>query len=101
MNPRDPKALQTGALQTPTDLGSNAVRDIAGALSILLAENVSKTSSKIINNKSRPRPLVRLLPIDAHMFVPSLRHKGCTGLAQGAGARERTYAAAKRIWEAA
>ena len=38
MNPRDPKALQTGALQTPTDLGSNAVRDIAGALSILLAD---------------------------------------------------------------
>jgi starvation-inducible DNA-binding protein len=38
MNPRDPKALQTGALQTPTDLGSNAVRDIAGALNILLAD---------------------------------------------------------------
>ena len=38
MNPRDPKALQTGALQTPTDLGSNAVRDIAGALGILLAD---------------------------------------------------------------
>jgi starvation-inducible DNA-binding protein len=38
MNPRDPKALKTGALQTPTDLGSNAVRDIAGALSILLAD---------------------------------------------------------------
>lgn len=38
MNPRDPKALQTAALQTPTDLGSNAVRDIAGALSILLAD---------------------------------------------------------------
>jgi starvation-inducible DNA-binding protein len=38
MNPRDAKALQTGALQTPTDLGANAVRDIAGALSILLAD---------------------------------------------------------------
>lgn len=38
MNPRDPKSLQTAALQTPTDLGSNAVRDIAGALSILLAD---------------------------------------------------------------
>ncbi len=38
MNPRDPKNLQTAALQTPTDLGSNAVRDIAGALSILLAD---------------------------------------------------------------
>ncbi len=38
MNPRDPKTLQTAALQTPTDLGSNAVRDIAGALSILLAD---------------------------------------------------------------
>src|SRR5579863_4530602 len=38
MPPRDPKALQTGALQTPTDLGSNAVRDISGALNILLAD---------------------------------------------------------------
>ena len=38
MNPRDPKALQTAALRTPTDLSSNAVRDIAGALSILLAD---------------------------------------------------------------
>jgi len=38
MNPRDPKTLQTAALQTPSDLGSNAVRDIAGALSILLAD---------------------------------------------------------------
>ncbi len=38
MNPRDPKTLQTAALQTPTDLGSNAVRDISGALSILLAD---------------------------------------------------------------
>ena len=38
INPRDPKTLQTAALQTPTDLGSNAVRDIAGALSILLAD---------------------------------------------------------------
>ncbi len=38
MNPRDPKALQTGTLATPTDLKSNAVRDIAGALNILLAD---------------------------------------------------------------
>jgi starvation-inducible DNA-binding protein len=38
MNPRDPKTLQTAALQTPSDLGSNAVRDITGALNILLAD---------------------------------------------------------------
>ncbi len=38
MNPRDPKALQTDALATPTDMKSNAVRDIAGALTILLAD---------------------------------------------------------------
>ena len=38
MNSRDPKGQQTGPLQTPTDLGSNAVRDLAGALNILLAD---------------------------------------------------------------
>jgi starvation-inducible DNA-binding protein len=38
MNPRDPKTLQTAALATPTDLTSNAVRDLAGALNILLAD---------------------------------------------------------------
>jgi starvation-inducible DNA-binding protein len=38
MNPRDPKALQTAALATPTDLKSNAVHDLAGALNILLAD---------------------------------------------------------------
>jgi starvation-inducible DNA-binding protein len=37
MSPLNPKALQAEALQTPTDLKSNAVRDIAGALNILLA----------------------------------------------------------------
>jgi len=38
MNVRDAKALQTAPLETPTDLGSSAVRDIAGALNILLAD---------------------------------------------------------------
>src|SRR5271163_1593668 len=38
MNVRDAKALQTAPLETPTDLGSSAVRDIAGALDILLAD---------------------------------------------------------------
>ena len=38
MNVRDAKVLHTAPLETPTDLGSNAVRDIAGALNILLAD---------------------------------------------------------------
>jgi starvation-inducible DNA-binding protein len=38
MNVRDAKALQTAPLETPTDLASNAVRDISGALNILLAD---------------------------------------------------------------
>jgi starvation-inducible DNA-binding protein len=38
MNVRDAKALQAAPLETPTDLESNAVRDISGALNILLAD---------------------------------------------------------------
>jgi starvation-inducible DNA-binding protein len=38
MNARDAKALRTAPLETPTDLGSNAVRDLSGALNILLAD---------------------------------------------------------------
>src|SRR5271169_5614526 len=38
MPTRDPKSLRTAALDTPTDLKSNAVRDIAGALNITLAD---------------------------------------------------------------
>ena len=38
MNARDAKALRTAPLETPTDLGSDAVRDISGALNILLAD---------------------------------------------------------------
>jgi hypothetical protein len=38
MNIRDAKALRKASLETPTDLGSNAVRDISGALNILLAD---------------------------------------------------------------
>jgi starvation-inducible DNA-binding protein len=38
MNVRDAKALHIASLETPTDLGSNAVRDISGALNILLAD---------------------------------------------------------------
>jgi starvation-inducible DNA-binding protein len=34
----DAKNLQKAPLDTPTDLGSNAVRDVAGALKILLAD---------------------------------------------------------------
>jgi starvation-inducible DNA-binding protein len=38
MNARDAKALRAAPLQTPTDLGSNAVRDISAALNVLLAD---------------------------------------------------------------
>src|SRR5271167_1271702 len=38
MPTRDAKSLRTAALETPTDLKSNAVRDIAGALNITLAD---------------------------------------------------------------
>src|ERR1700680_3565719 len=38
MNVHDAKALQIASLEAPTDLGSNAVRDISGALNILLAD---------------------------------------------------------------
>jgi starvation-inducible DNA-binding protein len=38
MPTRDSKSLRTAALDTPTDLKSNAVRDIAGALNIMLAD---------------------------------------------------------------
>ena len=38
MSVRDAKTRQTAALHTPTDLQSNAVRDLSGALSILLAD---------------------------------------------------------------
>jgi starvation-inducible DNA-binding protein len=38
MNVHNAKALQITPLGTPTDLGSNAVRDISGALNILLAD---------------------------------------------------------------
>jgi starvation-inducible DNA-binding protein len=38
MNVRDAKGLQKASLETPSELGSNAVRDISGALNILLAD---------------------------------------------------------------
>lgn len=38
MSPRDSKSLRAAALETPSDLQSNAVRDIAGALTLLLAD---------------------------------------------------------------
>jgi starvation-inducible DNA-binding protein len=41
MNSRDAKASQTAALATPTDLKPNAVKDLAGALNILLADMFS------------------------------------------------------------
>ncbi len=41
MTAKDAKALQTAPLATPTDLATNAVRDLAGALNILLADMFS------------------------------------------------------------
>ena len=38
MSAQEAKALQTGQLATPIDLKPNAVRDLAGALNILLAD---------------------------------------------------------------
>jgi Ferritin-like domain len=38
MNIRDAKALQTASLETPTELGSNVVRDVSVALNVLLAD---------------------------------------------------------------
>jgi starvation-inducible DNA-binding protein len=38
MSIRDAKALKTVSLETPTDLKSNAVKDIAGALNVTLAD---------------------------------------------------------------
>jgi starvation-inducible DNA-binding protein len=38
MDVKDAKALRIAPLETPTDLKSNAVRDISGALNILLAD---------------------------------------------------------------
>src|ERR1700758_2646214 len=38
MTAREAKVLRTASLATPTDLKPNAVRDIAGALNILLAD---------------------------------------------------------------
>ena len=38
MNVRDARTLRSAPLETPTDLGSNAVRDISGALNVLLAD---------------------------------------------------------------
>ncbi len=38
MKANDPKTRRAAALQTPTDLGSNATRDVAAALNLLLAD---------------------------------------------------------------
>ena len=38
MNVRDAKGLQIASLETPTDLGSNSLHDICGALNVLLTD---------------------------------------------------------------
>ena len=46
MNVRDAKDLRKAPLETPTDLGSNAVRDISGALNVLLADMFGLATSE-------------------------------------------------------
>ena len=41
MDVRDAKALRSAPLLTPSDLKPNAVRDISGALNILLADMIA------------------------------------------------------------
>src|ERR1700730_7264767 len=41
MPSRDAKAVQTAPLVTPTDLEPDAVRDVAGALNVLLADMIA------------------------------------------------------------
>ena len=41
MSSRDAKALQTAPLATPMDLEPDAVRDVAGALNVLLADMIA------------------------------------------------------------
>jgi starvation-inducible DNA-binding protein len=38
MKPNDPNSRRAAALHTPTDLSSNATRDVAAALNLLLAD---------------------------------------------------------------
>jgi starvation-inducible DNA-binding protein len=38
MSSHDPKSLRTAPLATPTDLKTNAIKDISRALNILLAD---------------------------------------------------------------
>ena len=38
MKPKDAKSRRTAPLNTPTDLGANATKDLSGALNILLAD---------------------------------------------------------------
>jgi starvation-inducible DNA-binding protein len=41
MPSKNAKALQTAPLSTPSDLGPNTIRDIAGALNVLLADMIA------------------------------------------------------------
>ena len=41
MRSRDARAIQTASLAVPTDLGPDAVRDVAGALNALLADMIA------------------------------------------------------------
>ena len=65
MKAQDPKSLQTAALATPTDLKSNAVRDLAGALNMLLADMFGLVPENQEFSLARFGPAFPRLPSDA------------------------------------
>jgi hypothetical protein len=65
MAARDPTSLRTNPLATPTGLKSNAVKDITGALNILLAEHVRALPQNEELPLARLRSAFSRLPFDA------------------------------------
>ena len=53
MNARDAKALRAAPLETPTDLGSDAVRDISAALNALLADMAAQEIPPLLSRSYR------------------------------------------------
>ena len=53
MNLKDAKAMQIAPLNTPTDLRDNAVTEISGALTTLLAEATQRYISRTVRRSER------------------------------------------------
>jgi len=53
MNLRDAKALQIASLETPADLGSNALHDICGALDVLLTDVFALRARVVFNDRTQ------------------------------------------------